>query len=210
MRIKIYFNEKTVFLCDELSDDLKEMQQHPSTIYIDEVTTAIVKNVLEKIEDKNVDTVILFATNMAHVKQLFFSQFTAIEAAGGIVKNDKEELLFIYRLNKWDLPKGKIELGENETEAAVREVTEETGLQQLKVKSKLTETYHTYKAYGKYFLKTTHWYFMNGTTNQQLIPQAEEDITEVKWIPKNNLDSVLCNMYPSIKDVITIFLAVDK
>jgi ADP-ribose pyrophosphatase YjhB (NUDIX family) len=210
MFIKIYFNEKPLYLCDEIDEFLKKEKQKPATIYVDEINETVLKNMLIKVVENNVDAAILFNNSLPYLQQLFFSQFTAIEAAGGLVKNEKEELLFIYRLHKWDLPKGKIEEGEAPMAAALREVTEETGLHQLTIKNKLCETYHTYKAYGKHFLKTTHWYSMNCTSNQTLIPQQEEDITEVKWINKSHLDDVLSNTYPSIKEVTNSFFEIDK
>ncbi|MBK9671561.1 MAG: NUDIX domain-containing protein [Bacteroidetes bacterium] len=71
------------------------------------------------------------------------SIYTKIEAAGGIVKNKQGQLLFIFRHGKWDLPKGKIEKGENEQDAALREVEEECGIAELTLQKKLTTTFHT-------------------------------------------------------------------
>jgi hypothetical protein len=75
----------------------------------------------------------------------FVARFTLIEAAGGLVKNSKEEYLFIYRLGKWDLPKGKAEYNESPEETAIREVEEECGLKNLKIEKKLGKTFHTYR-----------------------------------------------------------------
>jgi 8-oxo-dGTP pyrophosphatase MutT (NUDIX family) len=51
-----------------------------------------------------------------------------IKAGGGIVVNEQNEVLLIYRRGKWDLPKGKLDDGETIEECALREVKEETGL----------------------------------------------------------------------------------
>jgi 8-oxo-dGTP pyrophosphatase MutT (NUDIX family) len=128
-----------------------------------------------------------------------------IEAAGGIVQNSKKEILFIYRLDKWDLPKGKMEKGEKPDECALREVQEETGVSRLTVKEKIGETYHTYDAFGKHFLKVTHWYYITCPAVQQLIPQTEEDITAIEWVAVKNIKEQLKNTYPSIKDILEVF-----
>ena len=114
-------------------------------------------------------------------------------------------MLFIYRLDKWDLPKGKIETGETAETAALREVTEETGLGQLQLMGKIGETYHTYNAYGKHYLKTTHWFYMSCSSKQLLIPQTEENIADIKWIKTKNVDLPLQHTYPSIKDILGLF-----
>ncbi|QQS63451.1 MAG: NUDIX domain-containing protein [Chitinophagaceae bacterium] len=68
---------------------------------------------------------------------MFFRNFKIVEAAGGIVQNENKEILFIYRRNKWDLPKGKIEKKELPENAAAREIEEETGIKTFILKRKL-------------------------------------------------------------------------
>ena len=67
-----------------------------------------------------------------------------IIAAGGLVLNEKNELLMIFRRNKWDLPKGKLDEGESIEACALREVKEETGLQKLKLEKFIDITFHDY------------------------------------------------------------------
>ena len=122
-------------------------------------------------------------------------------------QNNKKELLFIYRLQKWDLPKGKVEKGEDLETCAKREVEEETGVTNLSLKRKIGETYHTYNAYGKHFLKTTHWYYLTCSSKQKLVPQAEEGIAAIEWVTPENIQTQLNNTYPSIKDIISIFFS---
>lgn len=129
----------------------------------------------------------------------FSSLFTIIEAAGGIVVNPKGEVLFIHRLDKWDLPKGKIEDNESIEEAAAREVEEECGLEGVIVKDFLKHTYHTYLLNGKRILKKTHWFMMLHSGEGSLTPQIEEDITKVVWKSPENWKEVFENTYPSIK-----------
>ena len=107
-----------------------------------------------------------------------------LEAAGGIVKNNKGEYLFIKRFGIWDLPKGKVEKGETPEKAAIREVEEETGVSNLSVTKKISDSWHIYPWKGKTVLKKTYWYLMNSTYEGVLIPQTKEDITEAVWLNK--------------------------
>ena len=111
-------------------------------------------------------------------------------------------MLWIKRLGKWDLPKGKIELNESSADAAVREVEEETGISQLVIKKYLTSTYHTYDIYGVENIKETIWYLMQTNYQGVSIPQLEEDITEVRWVPLTQIEQMLDNTYDSIKSLI--------
>ena len=129
-------------------------------------------------------------------------QFKYIEAAGGLVYNDEGACLFIYRRDKWDLPKGKIDAGELPIEAAKREVEEECGVVVKAVNELLAETYHLYSLKKKVVFKKTYWYSMAVSGKPKLIPQAEEDITEACWLSKNQLDEVQSNSYPLILDLI--------
>ena len=132
----------------------------------------------------------------------FFSMFQMINAAGGLVKNQEEKWLFIFRNNKWDLPKGKIEKGETVEDAAIREVQEECGIGTLSIVKKLPSTYHTYSLGKKDILKCTYWFEMECKEGDKLIPQTEEGITDVKWFDKKDLKKVCKNTYESIKEVI--------
>lgn len=134
--------------------------------------------------------------------ELFQKQFISIEAAGGLVRNKNGAYLFIYRLGKWDLPKGKIELGENAKEAAVREVEEECGISQLNVGDQLPSTYHIYQQKEKLILKRTYWYEMTYDGQETLIPQGEEGIEKVVWVTPNNLTDQKENTYQSLREMI--------
>jgi 8-oxo-dGTP pyrophosphatase MutT (NUDIX family) len=205
MYIKIYFGDKPVFLCDEINTDLNTILHHPDAVFVDEISTAAINSLLHEIKKDEFHAGVLWNPDLDKLKKAFFKHFTIIEAAGGIVQNEKKEILFIYRLEKWDLPKGKLEKGEKLEECAVREVEEETGVTNIKLKKKTGETYHTYEAYGKYFLKISHWYFMSCPGKQNLVPQTIENITEIKWIAPAHLKDVFLNTYPSIKDILRVF-----
>ena len=206
MYIKIYFDDKPVYLCNEIDKELTEILHHPDAIFMDEITGPGIKSLLHEINKPAFHAGVLLHSNLPDLKKAFFKQFTPIEAAGGIVQNDKKELLFIYRLNKWDLPKGKVEKGEDLQTCAVREVEEETGATNLTVHDKVGETYHTYNAFGKHFLKTTYWYFITCPAEQNLVPQTEEDIAVIKWVKIKKMQEPMSNTYPSIKEIIAKFL----
>ncbi|MBL0047801.1 MAG: NUDIX domain-containing protein [Bacteroidetes bacterium] len=150
---------------------------------------------------------ILFETEKQKETALF-SIFKVIEAAGGIVKNKEGKILFIFRHGKWDLPKGKIEKGEKEKEAALREVEEECGIGDLSLEEKFTITYHTYHLKGETCLKISHWYKMKYSGNSMLlIPQLEEGITDARWMNKPEIEAAMKNTFSSIFEVMKLYAA---
>ena len=205
MHIKIYFDDKPVYLCDEIDKELNEILHHPDAVFIDEISKAALKSLLHEIIKPEFHAGVVWNDDLEKLKKAFFKNFTLIEAAGGIVQNEKKEVLFIYRLDKWDLPKGKMEKNEDAETCAVREVEEETGVTKLKLKKEVGKTYHTYNAYGKHFLKTTHWFYMTCSSRQVFIPQTEENITEIKWVNTKDIKEPIKNTYASIKDILTTF-----
>ena len=134
--------------------------------------------------------------------QDFCSKFIMMEAAGGLVFNKDGDILMIFRNGKWDLPKGKLEIGESVEECAIREVQEECGIYGLDITEKLLETYHTYNLSGKEILKRTYWYKMNTDFNGELMPQIEEGITKVSWVSKDEISENITNSYGNISDVL--------
>ena len=116
--------------------------------------------------------------------------------------NEKKEILMIFRRGKWDLPKGKLDEGESIEQAALREVEEETGLKGVKPGKKITVTYHTYDEFGKHILKESHWFKMTTNSDQKLIPQTKEDITDIRWVDPDSLSEYLNNTFQTIKEVL--------
>jgi len=129
--------------------------------------------------------------------------FKPIPAAGGVIFNPEGKVLLIFRRGSWDLPKGKIDEGETPQQAAVREVQEETGLQQVTLGQHLLDTWHTYEHKEKRILKITHWFMMQ-TTDNQLIPQTEEDIELAIWADLDEFLAAPKDVYGNILDVLKL------
>ena len=137
--------------------------------------------------------------------KLFFGKYKIVQAAGGLVINNKNQVLFIFRNSFWDLPKGKVEDEEAIEVAAIREVEEECGIRKPALISKLLVTYHTYDTYGENCIKPTHWYLMQYDGDEELLPQEEEGITNVQWVNREDIASKMSNTFGSIIDVIGAF-----
>ena len=150
---------------------------------------------------------VFYHPNLEELKKAFYKKFTIVLAAGGLVQNEKKEILLIFRRGVWDLPKGKLDKSEKLEDCAVREVEEETGLQKVKLLSPLTITYHTYHEGARFVLKESHWYSMKVSGEQKLVPQTEEDIHEIKWVNADKLPDYMENSFPSVADVLQLVVS---
>ena len=133
------------------------------------------------------------------ILEKFSMKIPMVVAAGGMVRNDKGKVLFIYRNDKWDLPKGKLDKGESIEKAAIREVEEETGVKGLVIKNYLRTTYHIFKRNGEYRLKKVVWFDMTTSYSGKLVAQKEEGITKVKWKGSKKIAKALKNSYLNIR-----------
>lgn len=191
----IYINEKALIITSVVNSQVENTQiidgqQFDLSKFYDEIL------------EKNEDRFYIVSDNPEKTFYKLLQTVRVIEAAGGLVESGKGNFLFIKRLGKWDLPKGKLEVGELVEEAAVREVEEECGVIVNKLNSKIIDTYHMYKLRGEVILKITYWYSMNVEHEAKLTPQTEEDITEARWLGKKEWKMVLDNTYPSILEVL--------
>jgi 8-oxo-dGTP pyrophosphatase MutT (NUDIX family) len=202
MYIKIYFNDKPLFLCDEINDEINNYIHHDDAVFIDEFSAPAVNSIIHEMNLKKVHAGIFYYPDLEKLKKSFWKKFTIIKAAGGLIKNEKDEVLFIFRRGKWDLPKGKLDKGETLEECAVREVGEETGVKNITLKKPLVTTYHTYNENGKHCLKESHWFNMQAKGKQTLVPQQEEQITKLEWVTENKFSKLIDNTFPSVVDVL--------
>jgi 8-oxo-dGTP pyrophosphatase MutT (NUDIX family) len=202
MYIKVYFGDKPVFLCDEMDDELNELLHHEDTVFIDEVSNPAINSLLHEIKKDSFHAGVLWNEDLEKLRKAFFKHFILIQAAGGLVLNEKKEVLMMYRRGKWDLPKGKLDPGETLETCAVREVEEETGVGNITLQSKIGCTYHTYDEFGKHILKETHWYKMTAASDQPLVPQTEEDIQQLEWGGKKDMQKYLDNTFPSVAEIL--------
>ncbi len=157
------------------------------------------KKLIRKINDGQLVYVNLYHKNEEKIEKFLRKKLPFVEAAGGLVYNQKKEILFIHRNDRWDLPKGHIEKGESYETAAVREVEEETGLKNVVIKKFITKTYHVFKRNGKFKLKATYWYEMYTDYDGELIPQKNEGIKKVRWKNFEKTQKALKDSYENIK-----------
>ncbi|MBE7178306.1 MAG: NUDIX domain-containing protein [Mucilaginibacter polytrichastri] len=194
-RYNIYINEQVLCIAEYVPEDLGKHQQIDSHRVDVQLIFSLLKN-----QNDNVCYLVLTRDAKAWYKQLA-GWLKIIEAAGGLVQNEKGEYLLIFRRGKWDLPKGKIDDGEKKKNAAIREVEEECGIKVKKLGDKIGKTYHIYMYKNDLVLKKTHWYNMT-SASKKLVPQLDEDITEAIWLAPENFAQVLTNTYPLIREIL--------
>lgn len=149
--------------------------------------------------------VFLTAKNPQKAFDSFFSDFKKIEAAGGIVQR-KKKFLVIKRKGLWDIPKGKIDKGEDAETACVREIMEECGIDGHRITHPLVDTYHCMKWNGEPAIKRTYWYMLTYDGIKATKPEEKEDITEAIWMPRKNLLGIRTNTFGSITQVLDAFV----
>ena len=163
------------------------------------LSTVNMAKVIRRLNRTSLSEVRLIHKNPDKVLKKFLKKLPNVIAGGGKVYNDKGEILFIYRNDKWDLPKGKAERKETIEETSIREVEEETGVKGLEIKKLLDTTYHIFKRNGRYKIKITYWFEMKTSYAGKLHPQENEGITKVAWLNKKESEQALENSYANIK-----------
>jgi 8-oxo-dGTP pyrophosphatase MutT (NUDIX family) len=192
---KVFFNQKPLILTSKI---LKSSDSNPFI----HIKFSSKNQILKAIKAKKTESVYIYHKNIKKLWEIFTKKFPIIDAAGGLVERSDDKFLFIYRNNRWDLPKGGIEKKELIIEAAQREVKEETGLADLIVINKIGETYHIFKKGKNFRLKRTYWFKMKSDYQGELFPQEEEGITSVEWINKKRIPEILKNSYENIKEIV--------
>jgi|TARA_B110000908_G_scaffold119063_1_gene139534 8-oxo-dGTP pyrophosphatase MutT (NUDIX family) len=188
---QIFYKKKVILLTDVVQEE--------SDIVVLSLKNLKFKKVIKVLNKKNIKSVHLFHKNRDKLLKHFFKLIPTVIAAGGKILNSKSDTLFIYRNDKWDLPKGKAEKNEQLSETAIREVIEETGIKGISITKPLDITYHIFKRNEEYRLKITYWFEMFSDYEGEFIPQLNEGISDVKWIKIEDLENIKNNSYPNIK-----------
>jgi 8-oxo-dGTP pyrophosphatase MutT (NUDIX family) len=192
---KVFFNQKPLILTNEI----QEFSDTEPFIFIKYSNASQIIKALKSTKNTKV---YLYHKNFDKLWKTFTKQFPVIEAAGGLVERTDNKLLFIFRNNKWDLPKGGVEKNELIIEAAKREVTEETGAADLIVQNQLSETYHIFKKGKRFRLKKTYWFRMSTNYTGHLKPQIEEGILKAEWISKDGIKDFLNDAFENIRIIV--------
>jgi len=201
MKHTVFIQDKPLRFVD--SNEVEQWKGNTNSIFISEKDMTIEDALQELEQTENHPGFIYMSVNPKVSWQIFISYCKLVEAAGGIVENEKGEYLIILRHGKWDLPKGKLEADETVEEAGIREVEEECGIDGLKIIKPLQNTFHTYFLDGKRKLKKTHWFLMKSNYNKKLTPQVEEDIQKAEWMTKEKIrDVVVKNTYGAIGELL--------
>ncbi|ALM09098.1 NUDIX hydrolase [Sediminicola sp. YIK13] len=188
---KVFVNESVLILTNKLSETDNSKYFLLNGKSINAAIAALAKN--------KITEAYIYHPNHEEILKKFTKKIPLVVAAGGVVTNKEGKVLFIYRNDKWDLPKGKVDKGETLPDAAIREVEEETGVRGLKIENFLRTTYHIFKRNGTYKLKEVHWYAMRTAYRGPLVGQADEGIVKVKWKGPKKIKKALQNSYTNIK-----------
>ena len=193
---KVFVNRLIINLTSD-----KEFLNDSKTYLLSSIS---IKEIIKKL--KIHDEVFLYYPDKKKLLKEFKEKLVTIKASGGIVTNKKNQILFIYRKGKWDLPKGKMEKNESKKESALREVIEETGVKKLKIINFFSTTFHLIKVKREYFLKETHWYTMKTKYEGKLKPQKSEGIISAKWKTFDEALQIKKKTFRNIAIILTKYL----
>lgn len=188
---KVFVGDKPIILTTVVEQEINFKNYLLSTVNIGKIIRELNSTSLKEIR--------LIHKNEDKLLKKFLKKLPNVIAGGGKVFNENNDILFIYRNNKWDLPKGKAEGKETIEETSIREVTEETGVTELKITKPLDNTYHVFKRNGKHKIKITYWFEMKTKFKGKLVAQEKEGITKVKWLKESEVQDALLNSYSNIK-----------
>ncbi|MFC4721486.1 NUDIX hydrolase [Geojedonia litorea] len=191
---KVFVNDKPIILTTEvcMEGDFKN--------YL--LESAKIGKIIKELNKSSVQEIRLVGKKESKLLKKFLKKLPKVVAGGGKVFNEKGEILFIYRNDKWDLPKGKIERKESIEETAIREVEEETGVKNLEIVKPLDTTYHIFKRNGRHKIKITYWFEMKTSYNGPLEPEHTEGITKVQWLNPKEAAEALENSYANIRELV--------
>jgi len=188
---RVFVNDKPIILTTTVSKEAHFKNYLLKRVNIGKVIKDLNKTKLQEVR--------LIGTDEETLLKSFLKKLPNVIAGGGKVLNKNGDILFIYRNDKWDLPKGKIEGKESIEETSLREVEEETGVKDLKITKPLETTYHIFKRNGKHRIKITYWFEMTSDYEGKLEPQENEGITKVEWLNPERTIEAMENSYANIK-----------
>ncbi len=199
---KIYFNDKPLILT---TDALTYQYSNPIAAGYLKLTGAFPRSfrlASAHLSRPKALGAIIEDANQKYLEEELHALYEPVDAGGGVVENERGEILMIYRRGRWDLPKGKRDDGEEIAACALREVEEETGLKNVKLGEKICDTWHVYTQKNQSLLKQTSWYKMESHSAMPLLPQASENILEAKWIAPSAMAHFTMNTYEAIREVL--------
>ncbi len=191
---KVFLNEKPIVLTDK-PVDFPGFEK----LMFDETNRA---EMIHKLQNTQIAGIVLYDEQMDRLWREFRNMFTQVPAAGGLVRNTKGEYLVIYRNGFWDMPKGKIDPGEDALTAARREVEEECGIGQLKIVELLDYTYHLFMQKSGMQLKIITWYLMTTTDENRPVPQREEGIEKAEFVSPEEFKNILPAMHGNLSEML--------
>jgi 8-oxo-dGTP pyrophosphatase MutT (NUDIX family) len=198
---KVFVKEVAIFL----TYDKSSFKNH-NTFNIKKVNFV---ELVRQIENKEISDVVLYSKNKSKLLKRLHKLLPVVVAGGGLVLNQNNDFLFIHRNGKWDLPKGKAEMGETIEQTSIREVEEETGVRNLQITNYCGHTYHTFSRKGKLKLKLTHWFIMETDFDEKLKPQKKEGIDKAVWINKKEAIQALKQSYANIRELFPEDMLID-
>ena len=188
---KVFVNDKPLFLTNEI------VKETDFQLFL--LESVDIKKLIIKIFNNKIQKCYLYYPDEQLILKKLKEKIPVQKAGGGLVYNNKGEVLFILRDGKWDLPKGGKNKGEKMHDTAMREIEEETGVGKLIITKKLQKTYHIFKRKGRFKLKITHWFEMKTDYDGELVGQIEEGIEKVAWLNPEQIKEALKNSYENIK-----------
>jgi 8-oxo-dGTP pyrophosphatase MutT (NUDIX family) len=198
----IYFGDKKIVLTTNAADCLPCNTVKSNFAVFYGASVRHYKQAIQILDTTAIEQCIIADADEKKLEEVLYESFEPVDAGGGAVINEDGALLMIFRKGKWDLPKGKLDAGEKMEDCAVREVQEETGLKQVVLGEKIMNTYHIYLQRKSYMIKRTTWYYMTGTKADPLVPQAEEQIQEVRWVAQQDIQHYAIVCFAAVRDVL--------
>ena len=188
---KVFVNNKPLILTTKVEIETNFKNYLLKTVHIGKV--------IKDLKNTKLECARLIDFDKDNLLKNFLKLLPNAIAGGGKVYNESGKVLFIYRNDKWDLPKGGMERKETIDQTAIREVEEETGVKDLSIIKPLEITYHIFKRNGNHKIKITYWFEMKTNYSGELVPQAKEGITKAEWLTKEQIDVAMNNSYANIK-----------